>query len=71
MSFGTGGALLPVGLAKNSRGMTPAGEITLGAGALLIAMGVWAIVNHPLMEQAGAGAQYAPRGATWIAEGQR
>jgi hypothetical protein len=43
--------------------MTLAGEITLGAGALLTAAGVWALASHPLMEQAGAGAQYAlPRG---------
>jgi len=64
MSFGTGAVLLPVGLAKDSHGMTLAGEITLGAGALLTALGVWAIVNHPLMEQAGAGAQYALPGGS-------
>ncbi len=59
MSFTTGAALLPVGLAKDSHGITLAGEITLGAGALLTALGVWAIADHPLLEQAGAGAQYA------------
>lgn len=59
ISFATGAALLPVGLVKDSHGMALAGEITLGTGALLIAAGIWAIVNHPLMEQAGAGAQYA------------
>jgi len=59
MSLATGAALLPVGLAKDSHGMTLAGEITLGAGALLTAVGVWAIADHPLVEQAGAGAQYA------------
>jgi hypothetical protein len=58
VSFVTGGALLPVGLAKDSQGLTLAGGITLGVGALLTAAGIWAIAKHPLMEQAGAGAQY-------------
>jgi hypothetical protein len=57
-SFATGAALLPTGLAKDNHGLTLSGEITLGAGALLTAAGIWAIVNNPLMEQAGAGAQY-------------
>jgi hypothetical protein len=54
----TGAALLPTGLAKDSHGLTLAGGITLGVGALLTAAGIWAIVDHPLAEQAGAGAQY-------------
>jgi hypothetical protein len=58
VSFVTGGALLPVGLAKDSHGLTLAGGITLGVGALLTAAGIWAIATHPLVEQAGAGAQY-------------
>lgn len=57
-SFVTGAALLPVGLAKDSHGLALAGGITLGVGALLTAVGIWAIANNPLMEQAGAGAQY-------------
>jgi hypothetical protein len=57
-SFVTGAALLPVGLATDSHGVTVAGGITLGVGALLTAAGIWAIANHPLSEQAGAGAQY-------------
>jgi hypothetical protein len=57
-SFVTGAALLPVGLAKDSHGLTLAGGITLGVGALLTAAGIWAVANNPLMEQAGAGAQY-------------
>jgi hypothetical protein len=59
MSVITGAALLPVGLAQDSHGMTLAGEITLGAGAILTALGIWAIADNPLVEQAGAGAQYA------------
>jgi hypothetical protein len=58
VSLATGGALLPVGLARDSHGVTLAGGITLGIGALLTAAGIWAIAKHPLMEQAGAGAQY-------------
>ena len=57
-SFITGAALLPTGLAKDDHGLTLAGGITLGVGALLTAVGIWAIANHPLAEQAGAGAQY-------------
>ena len=57
-SFATGAALLPVGLATDRHGLTLAGEITLGIGALLTAAGIWAIANNPLMEQPGAGAQY-------------
>jgi hypothetical protein len=57
-SFVTGGALLPTGLAKDNHGLTLAGEITLGVGAVLTATGIWAMFKNPLMVQAGAGAQY-------------
>jgi hypothetical protein len=57
-SFVTGAALLPTGLAKDNHGLTLAGGITLGVGALLTVAGIWAIANNPLTEQAGAGAQY-------------
>lgn len=39
----TGTALLPIGLAKDIDGMTLAGSISLGAGAALLAFGIWAI----------------------------
>lgn len=58
VSFVTGAALLPTGLATGSHGITLAGGITLGVGALLAAAGIWAMADNPLMEQAGAGAQY-------------
>jgi hypothetical protein len=54
----TGAALFPTGLATGNHGLTLAGGITLGAGALLTAAGITTIANHPLVEQAGAGAQY-------------
>ncbi len=57
-SFATGAALLPIGLAQDSHGMTLAGEVTLGVGAVVTAVGIWAIANNPSTEQAGAGAQY-------------
>ena len=57
-SFTTGAVLLPIGLVKDRDGMKLAGEITLGAGAILTAVGIWAITQNPLFEQAGAGAQY-------------
>jgi hypothetical protein len=39
----TGTALLPIGLAKDIDGLTVAGSISLGAGAALLALGIWAI----------------------------
>ena len=39
----TGTALLPTGLAKDNRDLAFAGGITLGAGAALLALGIWAI----------------------------
>ena len=42
MAAVTGAALLPVGLARGSDGVTTAGGITLGAGAVLLALGLWA-----------------------------
>jgi hypothetical protein len=58
MSVTTGAALLPVGLVKGSEGMTLAGEITLGVGAVLTVVGIWAMASNPSMVQAGGGAQY-------------
>jgi hypothetical protein len=42
-SMVTGTALLPVGLAKGSEGLTIAGGVTLGAGAALIVLGILGI----------------------------
>lgn len=39
----TGTVLLPIGLHDDSRGLATAGGITLGAGAALLAFGIWAI----------------------------
>lgn len=39
----TGTALLPAGLSKDHDGLAIAGGITLGAGAALLALGIWAI----------------------------
>ena len=39
----TGTALLPIGLARDNRGLTLAGGITLGAGAALLTLGILAI----------------------------
>jgi hypothetical protein len=57
-SFATGAALLPVGLATDKSGLTTSGAITVGVGALLTALGIWALDTHPKLEQPGAGAQY-------------
>jgi hypothetical protein len=58
MSVTTGAALLPVGLVGDSHGLTLAGEITLGVGAVLTVLGIWAMANSPSLVQPGAGAQY-------------
>lgn len=39
----TGVVLLPIGLGKDIDGLTVAGGVTLGVGALLTAFGIWAI----------------------------
>ncbi|MCE9576759.1 MAG: hypothetical protein K8W52_26670 [Deltaproteobacteria bacterium] len=39
----TGAALLPIGLAKDHDGLTTAGGLTLGVGAAVLALGIWAI----------------------------
>lgn len=39
----TGTVLLPIGLAEGNGGLTMAGGISLGAGAALLALGIWAI----------------------------
>jgi hypothetical protein len=39
----TGTALLPIGLSKDNTGLTAAGGITLGVGAIFVALGIWAI----------------------------
>jgi hypothetical protein len=57
-SLATGAALLPVGLATGQSGLTTAGAITLGVGAVLTTLGIWAVVANPSYLQPGAGAQY-------------
>jgi hypothetical protein len=39
----TGTALLPIGLAKDNDGLTLAGSVTLGVGAVAVVLGIWAI----------------------------
>jgi hypothetical protein len=50
----TGTALLPVGLAKDKDGLALAGAITLGTGALLTALSIWAMVANAPSYQEGA-----------------
>jgi hypothetical protein len=58
ISLATGAALFPVGLATDKSGLTTSGAITLGVGAVLTALGIWAIAENPALEQPGAGAHY-------------
>jgi hypothetical protein len=57
-SLATGAALFPVGLATDKSGLTTSGAITLGIGAVLTALGIWAIAENPALEQRGVGALY-------------
>jgi hypothetical protein len=58
VSLATGAALLPIGLATDTSGMTTSGAITLGVGAVLTALGIWAVTENPSLVQPGAAAQY-------------
>jgi hypothetical protein len=58
LSLATGASLFPVGLATSTPGLTTAGAITLGVGAVLTALGIWAVEANPEFVQPGAGAQY-------------
>ena len=58
ISLATGASLFPVGLATSKSGLTTSGAITLGVGAVLTTLGVWAIAGNPALEQRGAGARY-------------
>lgn len=54
----TGVALLPVGLSKENDGLAIAGGITLGAGALLVALGTWFINLDSRTFRPGSAAHY-------------
>jgi hypothetical protein len=58
ISLVTGTSLFPVGLANDKSGLITSGAITLGVGAVLTALGIWAIAENPALEQPGAGAHY-------------
>jgi hypothetical protein len=55
MTMVAGAALLPVGLATDSGGLTLSGAISLGAGGVLTALGIWSV--------AGTGSTYRPGSA--------
>jgi hypothetical protein len=50
----TGVALLPIGLSRDNDGLAAAGAITLGAGAALLALGIWAIRHDAPTYQPGS-----------------
>jgi hypothetical protein len=54
MSMITGAALLPIGLAKDEGGFTTAGAITLSAGAVAVAIGIWALRRGASIERPGS-----------------
>lgn len=64
MSAVTGMALLPIGLAKDKDGMTLAGGITLGVGAVLVGLSTLAMIVDRPQYQAGASAHYPVATAT-------
>lgn len=54
----TGTTLLPIGLAKDIGGLTLAGGISLGAGAALLALGIWAIRHDAPTYRPGSSNHY-------------
>jgi hypothetical protein len=54
----TGTALLPIGISDSNGGLTTAGAVTLGGGALLIALGVWMLRADADTYQPGAIAHF-------------
>ena len=54
----TGTVLLPIGISDGNSGLTTAGGVTLGAGALLMALGVWAMRADADTYQPGAIAHF-------------
>lgn len=54
----TGTALLPIGLGKDIDNLTLAGGISLGAGAVLVALGIWAIRHDPPTFRPGSANHY-------------
>jgi hypothetical protein len=50
----TGMALLPIGLAKDNDDLATAGAITLGAGAVLIVAGIWALRHEAATYRPGS-----------------
>lgn len=57
-----GAALLPIGLARDNSGMTVAGGISLGVGALVMTLGILALRRHPTTFRPGASSHF-PLGA--------
>lgn len=55
----TGVTLLPIGLATDNDGLATAGGITLGAGALLVALGIWGIVESPSTYRPGSSLHFS------------
>ena len=53
-AMAAGAALLPIGLAKDKDGLTTAGAITLGTGAVLLTLGILGIVNDPPIHRPGS-----------------
>lgn len=61
MSLACGAAFLPIGLTRDEGeggGFVIAGAVTLIAGAILTALGVWGIAASPTIEQQGAEIQF-------------
>jgi hypothetical protein len=53
-----GVTLLPIGLAKDKDGFVTAGGITLGAGAVLLGYGIWALLNSPTVIRDGSSSHF-------------
>jgi hypothetical protein len=56
----TGVVLLPIGLSDDSDGLTTAGGITLGVGAAVMALGIWAIRRDAPTFRPGSSNHFTP-----------
>jgi hypothetical protein len=59
MTLVAGASMLPIGLAKDIDGLTLAGGISLGVGAIVTALGIWSLKGSSSSYKQGSAIHYA------------
>jgi hypothetical protein len=59
MTIVAGASMLPIGLAKDIGGLTLAGGISLGVGAVLTALGIWSLKGTSSSYKQGSAIHFA------------